>query len=579
MDQLLDIKKAVNTAKKTDNPVFIVKTNEEKAALISLGYEPVIAGSIPDFVSELAGTKVVLVGKNTEDAIIELNADLQIVKKYAYATKVIMPSQKEAGDIVTFSDDGFGKVVLDNMLDNTKYNYASYISFDKTGKMGINADILADTLLDSIKFIIVKDLSDSSEKIYLYNHGLYECATANMVKKEIKKYFPLGMASDYAIRNVYNLLLCFDSTATVTMADLDRDEDYINFRNGMLNIRTWTLENHKPELYSTLQYDFDYDPDNHECPVFDKYMNDLCTTKEGEVDEEMKARIQEFCGLVLSNVVVARAKKAMLLVSPIGNTGKSQLLKLLSLMLGKGRTANIPLQSMSEKNRFALSQSIGTRLIAVGDQTAAIVNDSSTFKMLTGADAIRIEPKNKQPYDFYYGGGVIIACNEAPTFKDDKGSHVFERLLVIPCEHIIEKDEMDVYITDKMLTEKSAIFNWCMDGLKRLLDNDFKFTESVRADEFMQSYRGRQDTVFRFCNEVGLQITKNPHDVVKKSSFDKAYEAWLKSEGIDGMAIRNLKYRMEKLGAGLKKTSIDGQAGVYGYTFVKDTTGYLDEYK
>lgn len=575
------IRAEIMSARKNNLPVYVVNDKKNADKMIELGYcAVVIAEEVQDYLLDLPGTKVIIITKNSDEGKKFAGDIRKQVENYAYATAIFIPSRKDNGDLSDYLDNCYDVRDLERHMSELKYQYAKYIKLEagtgeETQVKGIVADHLADALARTLPYIIVKDLADGTEHIYLWNHGVYEKSTAVMVKKEIKRYIPSGLASDALLRNVYSLFLCNENAKVIDASMLNNNEDIINLRNGFLNIRTGKIEPHQSDELTTWQLDFDYKPSERECPVFDKFINDLCSTKDGIIDEDIKARIQEFGGLLLSNINVSRVKKCLMLVSPIGNTGKSQLLKLFSKMLGPGKTANIPLQNMTEKNRFGLSQTIDTRAIICGDQTGAVVQDSSVFKMLTGGDAVRIEIKQKTPFDFYFNGGIVIACNAAPTFKDDKGSHIFDRLLVIPCEHVVSEQEADSYICDKMLTEKTAIFNWFLDGLNRLIKNNFHFTKSERADIFMCEYREKQDTVYRFLQENEFVVTNNPHDTVKKSTFNKAYTSWLKQNQLDGVAEKNVKYRLQKLGVNCKKTSYETETGVWCYTFIKDTKNYL----
>lgn len=568
-------------ARKNNMPVYVASDETNAMVLKDLGYQAVLtAAQVSEMLSELPGTKVIVIGKNSDGGKEEAQHIKDMVKDYAYATAVVIIVAGANSDVVDYLDK-YEAEDLDRKLGNAKFDYANYIVCEKSEKDNnviikkIGGDRLADAIAKTLPCILIKSLSEGSEQIYLWQNGVYVKSTPVMLKKEIKKYIPSGYASDAVLKNVLSLFLCSENIPIISEAELSGDEKYINLKNGLLNVETGELEEHSPSVLSDWQLDFEYAPNGTECPAFHRYINDLCSTKEGVVDEELKARIQEYGGLLLSNINVSRVKKCLLLVSPIGNTGKSQLLKLLSLMMGAGKTANIPLQNMNEKNRFGLSQTIGTRAIICGDQTGAVVTDSSVFKMLTGGDAVRIEPKNKTPFDFYYKGGIVMACNEAPTFKDDKGNHIFDRLLVVPCEHVVNKEDADPYICDKMLQEKEAIFVWFMAGLQRLLENNFRFTDSVRADEFMMHYREKQDTLYRFIQEQEFEITNNPHDRVKKSTFNKDYVKWLQDNQLDGIAEKNICYRLEKYGVGSKKTCFGEEKGVWVYTCLKDTNGVL----
>lgn len=135
---------------------------------------------------------------------------------------------------------------------------------------------------------------------------------------------------------------------------------------------------------------------------------------------------------------------------------KTQFINLLSAMLGNDKTANVPIQNMNEESKFALGEIVGKRLINVGDQTSSEIKDSSIFKQLTGGDEIKCEKKGKQPFNYRYDGGIIIACNNLPTFTDDKGGHLFERLCIVPCTNTIARERRDVFLLDKMLKEKEV---------------------------------------------------------------------------------------------------------------------------
>ena len=215
-----------------------------------------------------------------------------------------------------------------------------------------------------------------------------------------------------------------------------------------------------------------------------------------------------------------------MLWSLLGNTGKTQLINLLSAMLGNDKTANVPIQNMNEESKFALGEIVGKRLINVGDQTSSEIKDSSIFKQLTGGDEIKCEKKGKQPFNYRYDGGIIIACNNLPTFTDDKGGHLFERLCIVPCTNTIEKERRDAFLLDKMLKEKDAIFNWFLEGTHRLIGNNFKVTTSEACEKARDEYRERMDTVYRYLSEFYIVTGNQRPDGSKRLSGNKRECRW-----------------------------------------------------
>lgn len=378
----------------------------------------------------------------------------------------------------------------------------------------------------------------------------------------------MSLVSDNLLNNVYNILLC-QNRNICSFTELDREEKYINMKNGLYNLHTKQLEHHTPRVYSTIQLACEYQPGNQYRPFFDKYINDLCKDRDGMIDESKKAVLQEYGGLLLSNVGVYRTKLCLVLWSLLGNTGKTQFIKLLSELLGEGKTVNIPIQNMNEASKFALGSVPGSRIISIGDQTSSEIKDSSIFKQLTGGDAVSFERKGKQPFNFIYPGGIIIACNNLPMFTDDKGGHLFERLCVVPCTNTIERERRDGALLDKMLREKEAILNWFLEGLHRLIDNKFKITKSASCDLAMNEYREKMDTVYRYLSEFYV-VTGNEEDMVSKPKFEEHYLKWCTENEYRSVNKQNIKERMEANGCPVSKARYQGKVGVMVYRNLKE---------
>ena len=264
-----------------------------------------------------------------------------------------------------------------------------------------------------------------------------------------------------------------------------------------------------------------------------------------------------------------RTKLCLVLWSLLGNTGKTQFIKLLSELLGEGKTVNIPIQNMNEASKFALGSVPGSRIISIGDQTSSEIKDSSIFKQLTGGDAVSFERKGKQPFNFIYPGGIIIACNNLPMFTDDKGGHLFERLCVVPCTNTIERERRDGALLDKMLQEKEAILNWFLEGLHRLIDNKFKITKSASCDLAMSEYREKMDTVYRYLSEFYV-VTGNEEDMVSKPKFEEHYLKWCIENEYRSVNKQNIKERMEANGCPVSKARYQGKVGVMVYRNLKE---------
>lgn len=562
-------------------PVYIVEGEKDADTLKKLGYTATTAGGVNDWRKEYAayftGANVVLLPDNDEPGLRLKDQIIKDLRHYAHSVRWTVTSKADKGDVTDYlQKEGHTKEDLRQLITEAQTIRAPWLYLSATNdKWKINADILADSISRGLSYLIVRRPDEEKDDFYIYEHGVYSKCNRNKVKSIIRRYVPVGLASDNLINNVYNLLLCQERNIC-TFRELDTDERYINLKNGLYNLKTRQLEAHTPKLYSTIQLSCEYHPENGSRPVFDRYMDDLCSDAEGKVDGDKKAVLQEYMGLILSNVKVYRTKLCLVLWSLMGNSGKTQLLNLVAELLGDDKIVNIPIQHMNENSKFALGGIVGKRMISVGDQSGSEIKDSSVFKQLTGGDMVKVEPKNRQPFYYTFPGGITIACNNLPAFSDDKGGHLFERLCVVPCTNTIEQERRDGAILDKMLVERDAIFNWFLEGLHRLIEHNFKITKSQACERVMREYREKMDTVYHYLSEFYI-VTGNRLDMVSKPEFDEDYIRWCQKNECNHVNKQNIKERMEANGCPSGKVNLNNKRGVMVYRNLKQKNdGFQD---
>ena len=427
------------------------------------------------------------------------------------------------------------------------------IKIEKDGLVkpsGVNEGLLAEHIIETLKYFVVRNENTSNEEIRLYKDGIYEFSSKSVVKSYIKEYLPSRLVKSSLLNNVYDLIL--SSTNNVkAIEDFDSNENIINLKNGLYNIEENKLYPHSPDVLNSLQLNCSYGP-SAKAPAFEKFINDLCTSAEGQFDKQKKLLLQEWAGIIISNVPGYRVKKCLLLYSALGNTGKTVFIKTLGDIIGQGSVINIAIQNLSD--RFSMGDIYGKKLISASDQKGGEVEDSSTFKQLTGGDPLRVEQKGKTGFNYLFNGCMVITCNMLPRFKDDKGGHVFERLTLFECENVIQSSERNPHLHDLISKEFSGIFLWAMEGLRRLIKNDFRFTECEAVNEIMQSYRSQSDTIYSFIME-NCELTNNlKNDRIKKTEFENNYKVWCIEKEVTPLSNKNISERMLKNGIRLIKT-------------------------
>lgn len=560
---------------KSGYPVYIVEGEKDVETLRKLGYTATTAGGVNDWKKEYAhyftGAKVVILPDNDEPGLKLKDQIVKDLKHYAHSIRWTTTSEADKGDVTDYlQKEGHTKEELKCLVEYSENIGAPWLYVTGTGEkqtLKVNGGMLAYSISKGLPYLIVRRPDEEKDDFYLYEHGVYNKCNRNKVKSIILRYIPSNLASDSLLNNVYGLLMSREDNIC-SFRELDKNESCINLKNGLYNLKSRRLEPHTPKLYSTIQFECEYQPDDNYKPVFDKYISDLCRDCDGEVDKAKIAILQEYGGLLLSNVKVYRLKCCLVLWSLLGNTGKTQFINLLSELLGEDKTVNIPIQNMNESSKFALGSIVGKRIISIGDQTSSEIKDSSIFKQLTGGDAIKCEKKGKQPFDYRFTGGIIIACNNLPTFSDDKGGHLFERLCIVPCTNTIEQRRRDGEILDKMLKERNAIFNWFLEGLHRLIDNHYILTKAQSCESAAREYRGKMDTVFRYLAEFYI-VTGNKEDMVSKPDFEADYIRWCNEHEYNSVNKQNIKDRMEANGCPVGKANLGNKRGVMVYRNLK----------
>ncbi len=89
--------------------------------------------------------------------------------------------------------------------------------------------------------------------------------------------------------------------------------------------------------------------------------------------------------------------------------------------------------------------------------------------------------------------------------------------------------EMDVHLTDKLKTELLGIFNWALDGYKRLRKNNYIFSKGTSMQNSKQQYKNQSNSVFAFISHY-FEKTEEDSGVMLKKTYE-LYESFCNSEG------------------------------------------------
>lgn len=430
---------------------------------------------------------------------------------------------------------------------------------------------LVQIIKESEHFKFVKDSNLGNITLYMYKNGYYQNVTENEFKGMIRKWIPELIQKSKDIDEIYKLLL-MDDSFYVDNDYLNSDANCINFKNGILNLDTMKLSEHTPDKMFTIQIPINYvSLENCEKGlVFEKYLNDLV-----DGDLEMRECLLEAMGLAMSNIPGYLTKKSILMIGP-KDCGKTQIKKLLTHLIGVKYTSSIELSKMND-SRFGTSELYNKRLVGSNDMQYTTVSDMGIFKQLVGGDPISIEFKGRGAFSYIFNGLVWFLANDFPKFSGKKEEAVYQRFMIIPCNHVVEKDKQDPYLVDKMLKEGEYIVSLCINSLLKLRERRFKFVESDKMKMGLDRYVVVNNTLLEFveeCCEIDNNLFANERISVK--SFKTNYQIWCRDSGIKPIGLKNKEiedYLKPRYGTEIKKNN-----GYYNLSNIKIKEGMASSY-
>lgn len=385
--------------------------------------------------------------------------------------------------------------------------------------------------LKFLPFVLAKHLSETRDVYYggesflIYENGVYNISGEKEAGRIIMDYMLPNyciMASIRDCRDQWDILVSKD------FDDFNRNPYLVNVRNGLLDIRDMSFKEHTPSYLSTVQLNVEYNP-QVDCPQFKKFLNEV-------LDCKLIPLVQEIVGYLLTTNTASQ--KAFVFWGP-ARTGKSTLLWVVEyLLLGKKNVSNIPWQEIGDK--FKTAELLGKLANVFSDLPSKSIDDTGIFKVVTGEDYLMAEKKNKNPFKFKPFARLVFSCNELPRNYVDRTEGFYRRLIIVPFNRQIEKSKIDKALKYKFQREKEGILNWALEGLKRLYENNFEFSENELTDGVKKEYKYENNNVLLFVSEnceIGSEFN------CSRGEFYDRYKEFCEENGL--RALSQIKFNKE----------------------------------
>lgn len=367
---------------------------------------------------------------------------------------------------------------------------------------------------------------ENEQGIWFYNFS--ENHYDKLKDKQIKKIFFMlieeagkelwnsAMERQY-ISYFNNKISDFESSGT--------EPGMLQFNNVLLDFTGETVDEVKPSpnYYCNFRIPYDYIADA-ECPKFIDFLNDIF-----ENDQERIDLIQEIMGACL---LYDKCMQNLVIFLGKGSNGKSLLASVIKKMLGAQNVSAIALDKLSG-DRFS-KQNLDKKLLNISSETnPEKVYSTSDLKTLTGGDAVEVEKKFCDAYTTELYCKFILLANDMIQTADYSDGF-YRRLMIIPFNKQYydlapgEKPEegkqyKNIYLEAELAEELPGIFNFAMEGLLRLSQNDFNFTSSQECENALKRYKNEHNVVKTFMNERIL-VDGNSDSKIRSSDLFPKFE-------------------------------------------------------
>jgi len=295
-------------------------------------------------------------------------------------------------------------------------------------------------------------------------------------------------------------------------APLDIEVDCIHLKNGVYHLKDCTFQ--ESRLFCRNRLPVAYDP---KAPAPVKWLEFL----NGLLEPEDIPTLQEYLGYCL--IPSTKGQKMMLIVGK-GGEGKSRIGLVLKRLMGDA-ASNGSVQKV-ENNRFARADLERHLLMIDDDMDMNALPKTNYIKTIVTAEAkLDLERKGVQSYQQDIYARFLCFGNGALTSLYDHSDGFFRRQLILTTKDKPADRTDDPFLVEKMCAELEGILLWCLKGLHRLVQNDFRFTVSERAAANVDTIKRSSNNVIDFMESEGYFRFKADYSISSKEFYD-IYKQW-----------------------------------------------------
>jgi len=415
-------------------------------------------------------------------------------------------------------------ILTDEQKKKLLQDYNVWEENEKTGERKVRQQNLAELIFNELDhhFITTPDGT-----IYTYNGGYYEENGEQIIKNTTETFL-----EEFTTEHLKKEIVGYIRDKNYQKPEVfNSDPDLLNIKNGIYNIKTNELIPHTHEKYFLSQIPITYNKDA-QITAIKKFFEEVLRPEDIQL-------VQEVFGYIFLRKYPIQ--KAFMLLGD-GANGKSVTLSLLKTFVGIENTCAISLQDIA-KSRFVMATLHKKMANIYPDVTDEAIHKTGLFKALTGGDMITAERKFKEPFNFLNYAKFIFSANKLPEVHDDSDAF-FRRWIFVTFPNKFEGNKADKNLIEKLTTEEeiSGLFNWSVEGLKRLLATG-DFTNTKTTDEMRDTYQRLASPIKAYVDDC---LIISASDYIEKDEMYNSFCGYCNKNNLPVVAKNTFSMRLHE---------------------------------
>lgn len=376
----------------------------------------------------------------------------------------------------------------------------------KHGKRECNE--IAEEILTQVSIV-----SDKFGYTYQYNGRFWEQVTGRVLQKLAKDADKIEHTNRRRRGEIADYLEMATQRPQIHWRQVRPAE--VPLQNGVFDVDSGELRPHRKEDYLETVVPVEYDP-GATCPTWEAALGSYF----GE-DEDRAAKVaalQQFFGYAL--LPHARYKKALILFGE-GDTGKSQVVKLLQELIGRQNCCGVSVEAMDdERKRVPL---VGKLLNVLTEISAkAVIADGGFKTLISTEEELLFDPKYLPQFMYAPIAKHVVATNNLPQINDLTKA-TYNRLLVVKFNRVIPRSEQDPNFLGKLKGELPGVLNWALAGAADLTESSGEWVDIPESRRIIDDYRSRENEINSFLEE---ECVVDVDEYIKAPTLREKFRRW-----------------------------------------------------